>query len=355
MNKPNIIISLAFVSLIAASIASGQGTQAAADAPQAPPQLRYMVIDLGDDARANGTLDSGQIIGSKSFGGGVRHAAFWPSSKSPAVDLGTLPGYTGSSAGGINPRGEIVGVARNDNNLSAARPLFWASSQAGPMELPGLPVGLLGLAADINPVGQIVGLFFSGDLSVQRPVFWPKSNAAPIYLTGLGNNFPHGVALSINAAGNILGDGCDADFVECHVAFWVSSASTPVALASPGGEFIYTDIGLGGTISPLLNNAGSMVGFAYKADFSETRAVFWATSSSPAVILNTSAEFSNGTGEGINNKAQIVGTAYNSDFSDSHAFMWPSSTSQGIDLNTLIPPDSGWELVIARGINNRGE
>ena len=152
-------------------------------------------------------------------------------------------------------------------------------------------------------------------------------------------------------------DGCDADFVECHAAFWASSTSTPVALASPGGEFIYTDIALssGGTVAPGLNNAGSMVGYAYNADFSETRAVFWASSASPAVILSTTGEFSNGTAEGISDKGQIVGTAYNSDFSDTHAFMWPSSTSPGIDLNTVIPPDSGWELGVARSVNNRGE
>ena len=62
-----------------------------------------------------------------------------------------------------------------------------------------------------------------------------------------------------------------------------------MALASPGGEFIYTDIALssGGTVAPGLNNAGSMVGYAYNADFSETRAVFWASSASPAVILST--------------------------------------------------------------------
>ena len=49
------------------------------------------------------------------------------------------------------------------------------------------------------------------------------------------------------------------------------------------------------------------------------------------------------------------GTVFNSDFSDSHAFLWASPTSQGIDLNTVIPPGSGWELIVARSINNRGE
>ena len=98
-----------------------------------------------------------------------------------------------------------------------------------------------------------------------------------------------------------------------------------------------------------------MVGYAYNADFSETRAVFWATSVGPATILSTAGEFINGTAEGISDKGQIVGTAYNSDFSDTHAFMWPSSTSPGIDLNTVIPADSGWELGVARSVNNRGE
>lgn len=352
MDNPKIIIKLAFALLVVVTIASSQGTQLSGGLPQAAQQLQYTVIDLGGFA-ANTITNSGQIVGSKFFGAD-RHGAFWPSTQSTAIDLGTLPGFTTSTALDINPRGEIVGLAQN-SDFSDVRPLFWASSQSAPIELPGLPVGLVGEAFHINPVGQIVGIFFALGGSEQRAVFWPNSNAAPVYLRDLSDQFPHSFASSINASGNIVGHGCDADFVECHVAFWASSASTPVALASPGGEFIYTDIGLVNGFSPGLNNAGSMVGFAYKADLSETRAVFWASSSSPAVILSTTDEFINGTGEGISDKGQIVGEAYNSDFSDLHAFMWPSSSSQGIDLNTLIPPDLGWELVVARGINNRGE
>lgn len=352
MNKPNTIISLAFVSLIAVTIASGQGAQAAADVPRTQPQLQYTVIDLGGFA-ANAITNSGHIVGSKFFGTD-RHGALWPSTQSTAIDLGTLPGFTTSMALDINPRGEIVGLAPN-LDFSDVRPLFWASSQSAPIELPGLPVDLVGEAFHINPHGQIVGIFFALGGPVQRAVFWPNSNAAPVYLRDLSDQFPHSFASSINPSGNIIGHGCDADFVECHVAFWANSASTPVALASPGGEFLYTDIGLVNGFSPGLNNAGSMVGYAYNSDFSETRAVFWASNSSPAVILSTTDEFSNGTAEGISDKGQIVGEAFNSDFSDLHAFMWPSATSQGIDLNTLLPPDLGWELVVARGINNRGE
>jgi probable HAF family extracellular repeat protein len=327
--------------------------QSAVDAPQAPPQLRYIVIDLGARV-ANAISESGRIVGATLFGA-ERHAAYWPNSQSPAIDLGTLPGFTLSSATDINPRREIVGFAFIED-FSVQLPLFWASPNSAPVELPGVPVGLSGIASHINPRGQIVGWFRSEDFfSVQRAVFWPNSNAAPVYLAELSNELPHSLAAVINASGNIIGDGCDADFVECHAAFWASSTSTPVALASPGGQFIYTDIGLSGGVGSELNNAGRMVGFAYNADFSETRAVFWASSTSPAVILSTAGEFINGGAEAISDRGQIVGNAYNSDFSDLHAFIWPNSTSHGIDLNTVIPSDSGWELQHASDVNNRGE
>ena len=359
MNKANILrLTVAFATLVTVMIASGQGRPGAVKAPQVPraaPQVQYTVIDLGTDGVGNQITDSGRIVGSINFGGPDRDAAFWPTPQSPPIDLGTLPGFTGSRGFGINPRGQMVGYDFLPD-FSVVRPLFWANSQSGPIELPGLPVGFAGLASAISPVGQIVGQFVPSDDSRVWPVFWSNSNTPAIYLPLVSNQFPNGAAVSINGRGSILGDACTADFAECHAAFWANSASAPVALASPGGEFIYTDVALtGGSVAPALNNAGSMVGFAHNADFSATRAVFWASSSSPAVILSTTGEFTNGGAEGINDKRQIVGTAFNSDFSDLHAFLWASPASQGIDLNTVIPPGSGWELIVARSINNRGE
>ncbi len=338
----------------------GLGLSATADAPrrtfitstpQAPPQVRYMVIELGG-RRANDIGESGQIVGNEQFPSGIRHAAFWPSSQSAAIDLGTLPGLN-SVAESINPRREIVGYAFNEDS-SVERPLFWASTNSAPVELPGLPVGLLSEVYDINPPGHIVGQFFSADFSVEEAVFWPNSNAAPVYLRQLSDEFPHGLASNINASGNILGDACDADFVECHAAFWANSTSTPVALASPGGEFIYTDIVLPGHA---INGAGNMVGHAYNADFSADRAVFWANSSSPAMVLSTVGEFSNAVAAGISDNGQIVGIGYNEDFSKSRPFIWPSATSQGIDLTTFFPTGSNWDLdsLFAVAVNNRGE
>jgi hypothetical protein len=319
--------------------------------------MQYRVVDLGGpNGTANVITDSGRIVGSIAFPGGNRDAAFWPNPQNPAIDLGTLPGFAGSRGLGINSRGQMVGAALPFPQFSEAQPAFWASSQSAPVELSVVPSGFFGFASGINTEGQIAGTIYSAD--TLSAVVWPDSNAAPIYLTQLGNNFPSGSAFSVNAAGNIFGDGYDANFIESHALFWASSTSAPVALASPGGDFIYTDVG--GLSSSFLtadglNNAGEMVGFAWKADFSETRAVFWAGSSSPAVILSTSDEFPNGTAESLSENGQIVGAAFDADFFDAHAYLWPDSNSPGIDLNTLIPSDSGWELLDAHSVNNRGE
>ena len=321
---------------------------------KAPPRVQYKVIELGG-RRANDISESGEIVGNKEFAPPIQdhRAAFWPSRGSAPIDLGSLPGL-GSVVESINPRREMVGYAFNDDS-SVELPLFWASTKSAPVELPGLPAGLISEVYDINPRGQIVGQFLSPDFfSVEQAVFWPNSNAAPLYLPQLSGEFPHGAAQSINASGKIFGDACDADFVECHAVFWATSTSTPVALASPGGEFIYTDFTLPGHS---INGPGNMVGYAHNADFSAERAVFWASSSSPAVILSTVGEFTNAVAASISDNGQIVGIGYDEDFSRMRPFLWPSATSQGIDLTTFFPAGSNWDLdsMFATTVNNRGE
>jgi hypothetical protein len=100
-----------------------------------------------------------------------------------------------------------------------------------------------------------------------------------------------------------------------------------------------------------------MVGHAYTADFSAARAVFWASSSSPAVILSGVGEFTNTFAASISDNGQIVGAGYNEDFSKQRPLLWPNSTSQAIDLTTFFPPGSDWDLdtLFTAAVNNRGE
>jgi probable HAF family extracellular repeat protein len=57
--------------------------------------------------------------------------------------------------------------------------------------------------------------------------------------------------------------------------------------------------------------------------------------------------FKTGGASDINNKGQVVGG------SGGKAFIWQDGKMT--DLNKLIPPDSGWLLVTATGINDAGQ
>jgi probable HAF family extracellular repeat protein len=59
------------------------------------------------------------------------------------------------------------------------------------------------------------------------------------------------------------------------------------------------------------------------------------------------------TAYGIDNRDQVVGESETSPGGKRHAFLYSQGTL--FDLNALIPTGSGWELVSARGINDRGQ
>ena len=180
MNKPKIVrLTFALASLFAVTLASAQSMQSAVDAPQAPPQLRYIVIDLGARV-ANAISESGRIVGTTLFGGEI-HAAYWDNSQSPPIDLGTLPGFTSSFAADINPRSEIVGAA---GSFPTFRPLFWASSRSAPVDSPVYRLGFLVRqvtsihagrlsACSIARTFQCSGRCF-GRTATQRPFTFPS-------------------------------------------------------------------------------------------------------------------------------------------------------------------------------------
>src|SRR5207249_10437722 len=135
-----------FISVTTPAVASGPSANPDAprstfvtSTPKAPPQVPYMLIELGGRT-AFDISRSGQIVGNKEFAPGLRRAAFWPSSRSAAIDLGTLAGLN-SVARSINSRREMVGVAFNED-FAVERPLFWVRLNSTPVELNGLSAGL---------------------------------------------------------------------------------------------------------------------------------------------------------------------------------------------------------------------
>src|ERR1051326_85279 len=299
----------------------------------APPQARsvvfYTVIDLGT-AEPRSITNSNQIVGADSV---TRLGLYFHGLTSAPITLGALPAIRNNVPNSINPRGEIVGTAYNISGVSQ-RPEYWANSASAPFELLGRPSGQSATPFDINASGQIVGRFFGPGFSPLQAVFWPNASSPAVILSNSSTQYPFSEAFSINNRGQILGDICDRNYFYCQAALWPSSSAAPIVLRVPGGEFLYTEVQPNQS-SNGINNAGNMVGYTFNADGSKFRAVYWASSSSPAVILPTSVNFPDAVALGINDNGQIIGLAFDADFNQ-HSFYWPSATSQGIDLSQFF-------------------
>ena len=322
-------------------------------APQARPQVQYTVIELGG-RRANDISQSGQIVGSKECphpGSSMPH--FGPAAGARRL-ISAHCLISQQHRRGLEPSARDRGILRLAKTSLLSCLCFGQALTVHPSNSPVCRTAFRVKCTTSIHQARSSASSLARTFQWTRRCFGRRVMQRRSIFAQLSDDFPLSGASGINASGNILGDACDANFVECHAAFWATSTSTPVALASPGGEFIYTDFVLPGHA---INGAGNMVGFARNADFSAERAVFWASNSSPAVILSTVGEFTNAVAAGISDNGQIVGIGYNEDFSKERPFLWPSATSQGIDLTTFFPPGSNWDLdsMFAVTVNNRGE
>jgi probable HAF family extracellular repeat protein len=142
-------------------------------------------------------------------------------------------------------------------------------------------------------------------------------------------------AHAINNAGQVAGSAYTA-------------ANVFHAFSYSGG--VKTDLGtLPGDVNSAaadLNDSGQLVGVSYGTT---EHAVLWQSSTTPPIDLGNLGG-SNMEAVAINATGQVVGYGTTAAGAD-HAWLWQSSTGM-TDLNTLIPPNSGWVLTEAYGINN---
>src|SRR5258708_18517839 len=115
---PNITIRSAVLTLLVCSI----GYRATA-------QSQYTITDLGtlptfNSSQAGGINVSGQIAGWSTNNSGIDHAFVWTSG-SGLLDLGTL-GFSSSAAIGVNTIGQAAGEVYN-NSLGPFHAFFWSS------------------------------------------------------------------------------------------------------------------------------------------------------------------------------------------------------------------------------------
>jgi probable HAF family extracellular repeat protein len=296
------------------------------------------------------------------------------------TDLGTLGGVY-SAAYDINNAGQIVGSSTTIASGSGApfvSPFIWQDGRMTGLET-------LGIAYAINEAGQI-----AGQASESREP--GAASYAFLYgdkrLNRIGAFGPGRVAtMGINDAGQIVGSVASAQGAVAHSGVvWESGASKAlpplgeVAAVSNSGQIAGTAADQGkpqaavlydqrtgnvqqlGYVNPqfmsvatAINDAGVVAGSGGRSNRA-WQAFIW--KDGKLTPLPDLGEFRHSMAYAINRDETIVGLVSTVSPPDpspvrKRAVMWREG--RAIDLNTLLPPNSGWVLEEARGINDKGQ
>ena len=234
--------------------------------------------------------------------------------------------------------------------------------------------------ADINDHLTVVGtLQRPQDLRFTQAFKWSAGHLQ--MLPSIGG--PYSSARAVNAGGEVVGHAQTASGAR-HAVLWRMNQPRDLGLLAQGDYSGADDI----------NNKGDVVGEANLVPGGKPQAFLWSAGrmqqlpklpggsvcSAQAInnngVITGSCDLPNGVAHGvmwrngsiedlgtlgdddapttaldINSRGQIVGMSSIDD--RLRAFLWENGKM--INLNRLIPPDSGWTLLVASRINDKGE
>jgi probable HAF family extracellular repeat protein len=315
-------------------------------------QAQQEVIDLGTlDGYTKSTAysinNNGQVIGwVENSSGESRACLFNFSGIGKNIDLGTLGGNN-SKAFSINDNSQIVGSAYTERGNEHAC-LFDSAGTKNSIDLGTFGGGFLGgynsAATTINNKGQIVGWATGGTTSLisHACLFDSSGGANNIDLTPSSSSM-FSTAWSINNNGQIVGSSF---FLAC--------------LFDPTGAENNIDLGTLVPDSSLawdINDNGQIVGDSGNWMYSHA-CLFDATGGENNIDLGAPDGYLS-VACSINNEEQIVGNVHiiggHPETDDYRAYLFdPTGGENNIDLNTLLPQGSGWTLTDAYSINDNG-
>lgn len=416
-----ILIPPAAILIVAAMLNAQLGAQETTAQAQGNPIARYRLIDLGTFGGPNSAEtvefpfinNAGMVVGFADTSiaepsnpeGFFSHAFRWDGG--PLIDLGSLPGGTGSFAIWSNNRGQIVGSSENGVidpllGFPEGRATLW-NKPGEAMDL-GTLGGNEGLAVDINERGQVVGATANGIPDAFSIFGWGTQMRAFLWQKGemrdLGTlGGPDAIATFVNERGQVAGVSyvdhgpvpvCDllngGPGVPTHPFFWQNGKILDIGTLGgtcaftaamnnrgqvagssnlTGDEtehpFLWergriTDLGtLGGTfgLANWLNDAGEVAGVATTAGDEFAHAFFW--KNGEMTDIGTVKDDPCSIAHFMNARGQVVGTSGCTDIEgEVHGFLWqPGGTI--IDLNDFVPPGVDLRVTDGETINDRGE
>jgi probable HAF family extracellular repeat protein len=326
------------------------------------PATMYSITDLGtlgsgSNSIPNWVTNSGDVLGFSEtgqingFGFPIHHAFRWRNGV--MMDLGTLGGDF-SGASGANEEGQVVGVARVTGNATS-HAFLW---DQGSMSDLGTLVGPAGFSFGslINGQGEVVGYSDSPDGN-QHAVVWRDGVIADLNTLGGPNSFGFG----INDRGQMTGGSQVNNVVDPVVGF-------PLFHPVLWDKGAIMDLGAGldglGAVAFNINDRTQIVGRFAAPDPNAVRvahAFLW--ESGVMYDLGVPADEQDSEALSLNDRGQIVGDSgmgFVETYNPDRALLWrlgdsPGEASTPIDLNTLIPPNSGYQLIQAVDVSDRGE
>ncbi len=331
--------------VIAASVALS-GTSALAEA-------RYSLSNLdtlgGNASFALGLNERGEVVGtSRTTSASRRQLAFrWRDGL--MTNLGSLPGSTFSRAFEINARGSAVGEAFTPSP-ERSRAVLWENGRI--RDLGALPGASSAVANDINARGQVAGT------SGGRAFLWTRGGMRD--LGSLGHD-PAATSRgnALNDRGQVVGTA-QTDTLSpfgsrvSHAFVWERGTMTD--LGSPVADRYSTALAI--------SRDGDVAGEANVATVSGCcndtyHAVLWSDGAIVDLHAWLPAELAtvrHSRATDVNSDGGIVGHVsgfFGFPTIDGRAVLWHDGHAH--DLNDFLPPDSGWVLRSAEGINERGQ
>ena len=311
---------------------------------QANAHSRYMPVNLGVLRDANVSTayainNIGLIAGSSGEENGVQKAFIYDSRM--LFYLGVLGEGLWSDARAINDTGSIVGSTHRQNPNWLVHAFVWNNGVMTDLgALGGENCTSYGYGS--NNLGQVVGTSYLEPNQWQPPHAFLWQNNQMVDLGELPGDTAS-FAYAINDNGQVVGTssltGMYGTF--SHAFLW-NATQEMTALQMIPGDYI--------SIAYAINNNGVAAGYS-ESVFGKSHAILWNSNGTPQDLGDLGGNKT--CAYDVNISGSVVGSSCLAGDKVQHAFLWEEGEMK--DLNDLIPSDSGWELIEAYGISDKGE